>query len=213
VDNDAFVAHNLRHYVNITDDGPNSFTMSIKIPARPLNRMRAWFGPPGCGKSTFIKLEGGFDLETLDSTDLRKEFVRRLPGLRDTSGLYQYHDIGAADLLPSDFDSEFFIRILVLPDRDLYVRRRAQRDSVHPEKASQPDRYEAFRAIRDQFDSVVKDFTFSSDHTPESVEPVQVETKVKRPRGRRGKNAEGFSQEIADWQAFTISKDRSVKKR
>lgn len=110
---------------------------------------RVWFGPPGVGKSTYIRSVGGVDLEALPPD------ARRL-----AAGRVKASDIGAADTKPSDWPKGQYIRILVLPDRERYEKRRHARDSQYPHKANQGDYYDGFKAAGEagEFDEVVRDF-------------------------------------------------------
>jgi len=123
------------------------------------HRQRVWFGPPGVGKSTYVASVRGFDLETLPNTHERRLWLKRPEA-------HTYADIGAADLQPSDFNPRDYERILVLPARPIYDSRRATRDALRPEKASQADVYDGFSADRSSFDKVVADFPTTPVQVP-----------------------------------------------
>jgi ABC-type iron transport system FetAB ATPase subunit len=114
-------------------------------------KTKVWFGPPGVGKSTFVKAVGGLDLEDIKTTEERRKFV--------TDGYAAfYDDIGAADLQPSDFDPSLFERILVLPPQDKYRERRRVRDITNPAKRRQPDVFHGFERDQRKYDTVLSDF-------------------------------------------------------
>jgi len=110
-----------------------------------------WFGPPGVGKSTFIQKVGGFDLEHFPTRQARDDYIF-------AGWLRVYEHVGAADTSPSQYDPEFYTRILVLPPRSIYDRRRKRRDSRNAAKRRQGDYYDAFNRNRTSFDYVVADF-------------------------------------------------------
>lgn len=116
-----------------------------------------WFGPPGVGKSTFVKKVGGFDLETLNTRGERKATAAKIGGT--------IANVGAADTAPDDYDRSKCVLHLVLPPRDVYDKRRADRDAARPDKADQPDCYDSFASGSSKFDDVVADFPSASPRT------------------------------------------------
>lgn len=119
-------------------------------------RVTVWFGPPGVGKSTFVRRNGGLDLELIAS-GARDEYNKMIVNMVRQK-LTSIKHIGAADTQPEDYDSELFRRVLVLPSRDKYNARRKARDELYPEKASQGDYYDSFASNASRYDEVVDDF-------------------------------------------------------
>lgn len=120
-------------------------------------RTKVFFGPPGAGKSTLIHLARRSGLEAFDleaaPRSLRAVLVFRAN--EATSPLRQLGAIGAADAQPSSFDPRFYTRVLLLPPRATYDRRRTRRDILYPHKRGQPDVYDAFRADMHKFDMLI----------------------------------------------------------
>jgi hypothetical protein len=113
-----------------------------------MKRTYVFFGPPGVGKTTLVEGYGGLDLERFSSRDRKDiaELLGRAP--------IDIVAIGAADTQPDQWDARFYLRVLLLPDREVYNRRRAERDAQHPHKAGQADVYDNFEQARNTFDCV-----------------------------------------------------------
>lgn len=131
------------------------------------DKVRVWFGPPGVGKSTYIRslkrdpanMSSVVDLEEVRSANGRRTLASQIVNAVMASAVSAgYSDIAAADTQPEMYPSDRFVRILVLPDRRKYLQRRAARNARDPHKAQQPDVYMAFSCNRDRYDLVLPDF-------------------------------------------------------
>jgi ABC-type cobalamin/Fe3+-siderophores transport system ATPase subunit len=106
------------------------------------------FGPPGVGKSTLIKELNGFDLEPFsvrvaeNSEQMEAELTgnpwQQEPYLKALKEHNYPNVVGGAalerDLVPKDYS-----KVLLLPPFDVYVKRRAQRDTKVPSKKGQTE--------------------------------------------------------------------------
>jgi GTPase SAR1 family protein len=129
------------------------------------SRSFVFFGPPGVGKSTFIKAARRFffnrdcdvialDVEELgDSSSERQKAAQKISRLSATCSFV----VGGADTQPADYVGNWR-RVLVLPEYSIYIKRRKRRDRDNPLKALQPDVYNEFSKGRSQYDEVWHDF-------------------------------------------------------
>ena len=97
--------------------------------------IRDRFGPPGSGKSSLIKklqeIHGSaLDLEEIWSLRSRHMYLHYFESMGVTF-------LGAAGFQPQDFGKNVVKVLLHVPQQE-YEARRAERDAVMPEKASQP---------------------------------------------------------------------------
>lgn len=88
------------------------------------------FGPPGIGKSTIIGHLKTLGERAVDLEDVDSRLRYQLPNSSD--GVF----FGAADLDPKR-KYRNAIKVLIYAPQEVYAARRLERDSRHPEKASQ----------------------------------------------------------------------------
>jgi hypothetical protein len=128
-------------------------------------RLFVLYGPPGSGKSTTCGAVQVAGVRTLDLESIAFEHRRKV-----ISTIHERVQVlGAADLKVEEVSSlikgRVLEHILILPEREEYRARVANRDSLVPEKAGQKDYYSAFEDGKDQFDVVTSSaFSYLSKH-------------------------------------------------
>ena len=118
------------------------------------------FGPPGVGKSTLIALAHQRGIESYDFEKGGNSYEERKKSMLATFGLLRTGFVlcGAADIQRKDFPMP--VRsVLLLPDRQEYVRRMTERNNISPHKANQKNErvYDKFNARQKDFDLVIND--------------------------------------------------------
>ena len=128
------------------------------------------FGPPGVGKSTLVKLATkrgirAYDLEDCADKAERKIKVQKILDAKFNGTIL----IGAANLHPEDFPHEAKF-ILLLPDRNIYLKRLEKRDKLEPEQRGQggPAFYDGFAQNKEPYTRIIED----------SAEPEEILEKI-----------------------------------
>jgi adenylate kinase family enzyme len=123
-----------------------------------MRRIIALFGPPGVGKSTLVKLAQNngiksYDLEEeVDDLENRKSKLNQILQ-SETSNLII---IGSADLGPKDYPKGVET-ILLLPPKNIYLRRSRIRDEKHTNKRGQKTEmmYDLSVGWKNHFDRII----------------------------------------------------------
>lgn len=117
------------------------------------------FGPPGVGKTTLVHTFARMYIDThgidLESFEDRKTALKCIN--RKHNNL-----VGAADLQPEDFPGDW-IRVLILPDMDVYMDRVEHRNRLVPRKRGQQEKstYRGFSKNKDKFDYIIRNISIS----------------------------------------------------
>jgi guanylate kinase len=125
------------------------------------------YGPPSVGKSTLIALAKERGYEAYDFEKMGSSYEERKAAMLETflklkSGFVL---CGAADLRKSDFPIATR-SVLLLPEREEYLRHLAKRDSEHPHKMGQNalEKYDHSLDRQSEYE-----FVFSDISSPEHL--------------------------------------------